>query len=80
MRFLITGINGLIGTVLRNALQQTHTIYGLDLEGEFSEQVLSANISDYQQTAQVLKQFRPLDAIIHLAGDPRVDASWKSVL
>ena len=80
MRFLITGINGLIGTVLRNALQQTHTIYGLDLEGEFSEQVLSADISDYQQTAQVVKQFRPLDAIIHLAGDPRVDASWESVL
>ena len=80
MRFLITGINGLIGTVLRNALQQTHTIYGLDLEGEFSEQVLSADISDYQQTAQVVKQFHPLDAIIHLAGDPRVDASWESVL
>jgi len=80
MRFLITGINGLIGTVLRNALQQTHTIYGLDLEGEFSNQVLSADISDYQQTAQVVKQFRPLDAIIHLAGDPRVDASWESVL
>lgn len=80
MRFLITGINGLIGTVLRNALQQTHTIYGLDLEGEFSDQILSGDISDYQQTAQVVKQFRPLDAIIHLAGDPRVDASWESVL
>jgi nucleoside-diphosphate-sugar epimerase len=80
MRFLITGINGLIGTLLRNALQQRHTIYGLDRAGEFSEQVLSADISDYQQTAQVVKQFRPLDAIIHLAGDPRVDASWESVL
>jgi nucleoside-diphosphate-sugar epimerase len=80
MRVLITGINGLIGTVLRNALQQTHTVYGLDRQGEFSEQVLSADISEYGQTAQVLKQFRPLDAIIHLAGDPRVDASWESVL
>jgi nucleoside-diphosphate-sugar epimerase len=80
MQLLITGINGLIGTVLRNALQQTHTVYGLDRQGEFSEQVLSADISDYGQTAQILKQFRPLDAIIHLAGDPRVDASWESVL
>jgi nucleoside-diphosphate-sugar epimerase len=80
MRLLITGINGLIGTVLRNALQQTHTLYGLDRQGEFSEKVLSADISDYGQTAQVLRQFRPLDAIIHLAGDPRVDASWESVL
>jgi NAD+ dependent glucose-6-phosphate dehydrogenase len=80
MQLLITGINGLIGTVLRNALQQTHTLYGLDRQGEFSEQVLSADLSDYGQTAQVLRQFRPLDAIIHLAGDPRVDASWESVL
>ena len=80
MRLLITGINGLIGTLLRNALQQTHTLYGLDRQGEFSDQVPSADISDYQQTAQVVKQFRPLDAIIHLAGDPRVDASWESVL
>jgi nucleoside-diphosphate-sugar epimerase len=80
MGLLITGINGLIGTILRNALQQTHTVYGLDREGEFSDQVLSADISDYQQVARVVQQFNPLDAIIHLAGDPRVDASWESVL
>jgi nucleoside-diphosphate-sugar epimerase len=80
MRLLITGINGLIGTILRNAVQQTHMVYGLDREGEFSEQVLSADISDYQQVERVLQQFRPLDAIIHLAGDPRVAASWGSVL
>jgi nucleoside-diphosphate-sugar epimerase len=66
--------------VLRKALQGAHEIYGLDREGEFSEQVLSADISDYQQTAQVVKQFSPLDAIIHLAGNPKVDASWESVL
>ena len=33
MRLLITGINGLIGTILRSALQQTHTVYGLDRVG-----------------------------------------------
>lgn len=80
MRLLITGINGLIGTILRNALQPTHTVYGLDREGEVSEQVLSADISDYQQVARVVKQLSPLDAIIHLAGNPKVDASWESVL
>ena len=80
MRYLITGINGLIGTVLRNALGQMHTVYGLDRAGEFTEQVLSADISNYTQTAQVVKQFSPLDAIIHLAGNPKVDASWESVL
>ena|SRR5688572_6055003 len=80
MRLLITGINGLIGTILRNALRQTHILYGLDREGEFSDQVLSADISDYGQVARVVQQFSPLDAIIHLAGDARVDASWESVL
>jgi nucleoside-diphosphate-sugar epimerase len=71
MRLLITGINGLIGSVLRNALQNAHDVYGLDREGEFSEQVLSADISDYQQAARALRQFSPLDAIIHLAGNPK---------
>ncbi len=55
-------------------------MYGLDREGEFSDQVLSADISDCGQVAQVVQQFSPLDAIIHLAGDARVDASWESVL
>ena len=80
MRVLITGINGLIGSLLRNALGQTHTVYGLDREGEFSEQILSADISDYAQVAQAVQQFKPLDSIIHLAGNPKVDASWESVL
>lgn len=80
MRILITGINGLIGSVLRNALQGSHEVYGLDQDGEFSDRVLSADISNYEQTAGVMRQFRPLDAIIHLAGDPSVHASWESVL
>ena len=80
MRLLITGINGLIGNILRNALGQTHTLYGLDREGEFSEQVLSADVSNYRQTVRAVKRFKPLDSIIHLAGNPRVDASWEDVL
>ena len=80
MRILITGINGLIGNVLRNGLGQTHEVYGLDREGEFSDRVVSADISDYGQVTKVVQQFNPLDAIIHLAGNPKVDASWESVL
>lgn len=80
MRVLITGINGLIGTILRNALQSAHDVYGVDLDGEFSDRVLSVDISDYGQVARAMEQFRPLEAIIHLAGNPKVDASWESVL
>ena len=77
---MITGINGLIGTVLRNALQESHDVYGIDLEGEFSDRVLSVDISDYGQVARAMEQFRPLEGIIHLAGDPSPQASWDSVL
>jgi len=80
MRLLITGINGLIGTILRKALQDRHDLWGLDREGEFSERVLAADISDYREVARTFEQFQPLEAIVHLAGNPRVDASWESVL
>jgi len=80
MRILITGINGLIGTILRNGLQERHDIYGLDRDGPFSDRVLSADISDYKQLAKIVRPFLPLDAIIHLAGNPSVKASWEAVL
>ena len=80
LRILITGINGTIGGVLRTAFQDVHYLYGLDRVGPFSDRVLSANIAEYRQVSKVVEQFSPLDCIIHLAGDPRVDASWESVL
>lgn len=79
-RLLITGINGTIGQVLKGAFQEVHDIYGLDRAGPFSDRILLANIAEYKQIAQVFERFSPLDCIIHLAGDPRVEASWESVL
>ena len=79
-RLLITGINGTIGQVLKDAFQEIHDLYGLDRAGPFSDRILSANIAEYKQIAQVFERFRPLDCIIHLAGDPRVEASWESIL
>ena len=79
-RLLITGINGRIGTILRNAFEDVHGVYGLDRIEPFSDRILSADIADYLQVSQVIQRFRPLDAIIHLAGNPSVSASWDSVL
>lgn len=79
-RILITGINGLIGGILQNALAKNYEVYGLDRAGPFSSRILSADISDYQQVAQVVQRFSPLYAIIHLAGDPRPTAGWEEVL
>ena len=79
-RLLITGINGIIGQVLDGAFRDIHDLYGLDRAGPFSDHVLSANIAEYKQIAQVFERLRPLDCVIHLAGDPRVQAGWESVL
>lgn len=80
MRVLITGINGLIGNVLHKALEENYEVYGLDQEEPFSDRVASADIAEYGQLAEIIRQFRPLDAIVHLAGDPSVQATWESVL
>ena len=80
MRVLITGINGNIGTTLYEALKNTYDVYGLDQEGDFSDRVVSADISNYHELAGVIQKFSPLDAIIHLAGNPNVDATWEEVL
>src|SRR5512132_4205872 len=79
-RLLITGINGLIGTVLRNAFQDGYEVYGLDRDGPFAERVVAADIADYQDLTGALQPFLPLDGIVHLAGNPSVQASWESVL
>ena len=79
-KILITGIHGLIGGILHNALGGNHNVAGLDLEGPFSEQVVQADISMDRQVAEAVQKFSPLDAILHLAGNPRVNASWEEVL
>lgn len=80
LRILITGINGKIARLLRTAFRDVHELYGLDRVGPLSDRVSSANVAEYKQVAQVVQQFSPLDCIIHLAGDPNVQASWESVL
>src|SRR6266498_2618749 len=79
-RLLITGINGRIGRILSTAFHAVHHVCGLDRVGPFSDRVLSADIAEYQQVAQVVHQFSPLDSILHLAGNPDVRASWEAVL
>jgi nucleoside-diphosphate-sugar epimerase len=79
-RLLITGVNGLIGTILRNAFQERYEVYGLDREGPFSERVAEADIADYGNLTRAIHQFLPLNGIVHLAGNPSVEASWESVL
>lgn len=77
----ITGINGLIGGILRRGLADQYAIRGLDVNNDPPAQgVITADISDYAQSLEALRVCMPVDCVVHLAADPRPDAPWESVL
>ena len=79
-RILITGCNGLIGSIVFSDLAQTHEVYGLDRKGPFSERVFEADISSAESLRRVFRTVSPVDCILHLAGDARVSAEWLELL
>ena len=79
-RLFITGINGLIGAVLRQGLGDSYDIWGLDRSGPFSEHVLDADVCHYDQVVGAFRRAGPFPYLIHLAANPRPDADWSSVL
>ena len=80
-KLLITGSNGLIGSVLTNGLADSFEIYGLDHDITTpTNRQFQVDISDYDQIERVLQEITPLAYMVHLAGDPSVKAPWESVL
>ncbi len=79
-RLFITGINGLIGTILSKGLERGFDIYGLDCSGRFSGRIVKANIREYDQVAEVFRGLEWFEYLVHLAANPRADAGWDSVL
>ncbi len=79
-RVLVTGANGLIGHILWPRLTASYDLRGVDIVGPFSEPVVNVNVSDYALLAQHVKTISPLECILHLAGQSRVDAAWEAVL
>ncbi|MGK2945191.1 MAG: NAD-dependent epimerase/dehydratase family protein [Desulfuromonadales bacterium] len=79
-KLLITGSKGKIGTVLEAGLAHSFEIYGVDRAVGLGGRLFCADISDYDQIHAVVKQIAPIPYIVHLAGEPRVDADWPLVL
>ena len=77
---LITGSRGNIGSVLLKGLADSFDLYGVDILGLPGKQAFRADLSDYGQLSNVLREIAPLPYIVHLAADPRVNADWNSVL
>lgn len=80
-KLLITGSSGLIGKILWQNLADVFDLYGVDIcLSEQTGNVFRADISNPEQVKAVFKRIHGLAYVIHLAGDPRVDADWQSVL
>ena len=79
-RLFITGINGKIGGILHAGLAGDYDIWGLDIAGPFSDRVFEANIDNHERVLETFRRAAPFPYLIHMAADPRVQATWESVL
>jgi len=80
LKLLITGCNGLVGRILWDGLKNDFDLYGLDISSNKSSvQIFQADISKADEVQLAFHRISSLTYIVHLAGDPRVDADWDSV-
>lgn len=78
-RVLITGSNGLIGSILWNHFSDKHELLGLDISSPNKhEGTINVDLSCYEQTLEIIKHFRPTN-ILHLAADSKPTAGLKSI-
>jgi NAD+ dependent glucose-6-phosphate dehydrogenase len=80
-KLLITGYAGLVGQILWRGLADSFELYGVDIhERESADNIFQADISNPAEIVSVFEQIPGLSHVVHLAGDPRADADWESVL
>jgi len=90
---MITGVSGLVGGVLFRhfaGLPGRYAVHGLSRRRAASDRVGEGSgldipndrfvQSDLQDLEPLVASFDGLDAVVHLAADPRVDAPWRSTL
>jgi uronate dehydrogenase len=80
-KVLITGAAGRIGQVMREGLKERYDLrlmyHRTVLPAEEGEEVFVSSITDLEKLEEVVDG---VDAIVHMAGDPRVEAPWEAVL
>ncbi len=79
-RLLITGVNGLVGSIVSSHLGRNYAVYGIDLKPPFSDRVAKIDVSEYAQLAEYVEKISPVGCVLHLAGSAAVDAPWDAVL
>ncbi|MEZ5446484.1 MAG: NAD(P)-dependent oxidoreductase [Gammaproteobacteria bacterium] len=79
-QLLITGINGLIGTVVRGPLGEAYDVYGVDINGPFPARVWEADISEYGRLSEAFERIGAVRYVVHLAAETDIDAPWDAIL
>jgi nucleoside-diphosphate-sugar epimerase len=79
-KLLITGCYGLVGKILWEQLTDSFELYGLDIHSkDTKDNIFQADITNPDQIKKIFDCIPSLTYIVHLAGDPRMDADWDSV-
>ena len=79
-RVLLTGAGGRVGEAILGALADAYEWRLLDREplvDDRAEETVAADVTDENAMRDAMEG---MDAVIHLAGDPRPEAPWDSVL
>ncbi len=80
-RVLITGAAGRIGKACARDLRERYDLrlmyHRTPLEEDFGQEVVQGAANDLERMEEIVDG---MDAIIHMAGNPRVGASWDSIL
>jgi len=75
-RVLVTGAEGLIGTVLRERLATRYELRALTRAAA----AFPSHVADVADLEAIRPAFDEVDAVVHLAGASQVDAPWEDVL
>ena len=75
-KILITGVTGLVGSVIRKSLKSEYEITGLDLRHCEDVPTLIADSTDLKS---ILPAYEGVDTVIDLASEPSNFASWEVI-
>ena len=78
-KLLITGINGTIGNIVKEPLEVSYDVYGLDITKPFTDRIFEADISMFDQVIDVMHRLESLPYVLHLAAEPDSNSNWDSV-
>jgi nucleoside-diphosphate-sugar epimerase len=75
-RVLVTGGEGIIGSVVRRTLADAYDLSFLTLRPAS----FASHVGNITRLASIRPAFRGVDAVVHLAGSSSVDSPWEQVL